>query len=138
MAIFTNNYSMLITRGLGGPACCTLLTASFGLVCGCTVQVVEPPTPGGGGGSFAVEPGIYVPWPKANLRDCDRVVVVTVKFSPEKVWRKSYAVDVCNVNRMVKVINIVNAATRRLAVGVENVKHAARRVTALFKRGADK
>jgi hypothetical protein len=99
------------------------------------IQVITPP--GGGGGSFAVAPGVYVPW--VNKPDCkDKVVLITVKFPENKVWRKSYVVDCRKADILVRVIDVVNAATRRLTVGVNHVKHAARRVTAMFKSNADK
>jgi hypothetical protein len=137
MALFTNNYSLLITKGLGGPACCAILTAGFGLVCGCTIQVVEPPDGGGGGGSYAIEPGIYVPWPK-KIPAKSKTVFISVKFSETKRWSRSYVLDAVRADMVVRAINVANAATRKLSVGVENVKHAARRVTALFKRDTNK
>jgi hypothetical protein len=102
----------------------------------CIVTVVEPPI-GGGGGSYAVEPGIYVPWPK-KIPAKSKTVFITVKFSDTKRWSRSYQLDSVRADLVVRAINIVNAATRRLSVGVNNVKHATRRVTALFGRNSDK
>lgn len=131
--LFTNKYSGLITKGLGMPACCGLLTMGFGLF-SCIVIVTEPPDAGGGGGSYAVEPGIYVPW-KGKTRQKTKNVQIIVKFSKEHTWRKAYVVSSIRADMIVKAINIVNAATQRLQVGVQHLKHATRRVTAVFGRG---
>lgn len=132
--LFTNTYSGLITKGLGMPACCALLTANFGLICGCSIAIIEPPPGGGGGGgSYAVEPGIYVPWPK-KITPKSKMVLVTVKFSPEKTWRRSYVLPNTQANILVKAFNVVNSATAKMTVGVNQLKLATKRVTALFKR----
>lgn len=137
MALIKNTYGGIITRGLGLPACCGLVTVQFGILCGCTVQVIPPPV-GGGGGSYAISPGVYVPWPKSKQRECDRMVIVTVKFSEEKTWKRSYIVDVCNADRIVRVMNVVNSSLQRLSVGIEGIKRAVRRVTTVFDQKLDK
>lgn len=129
--LFNNNYSTIITSGLGAPACCALITSGFGLNCGCTVEIiVPPPIVGGGGGTVS---GFYVPLPQKTQK-CDRIVLVTVKFSEQTVWRRQYVVDVCNADKMVKVINFVNSAKTRLVVGVEHIKQFAGNVVAIFNK----
>lgn len=130
--LFNNKYSGLITNGLGMPACCGMITMGFGLF-SCIVIVTEPPVTGGGGGSIVVQPGIYVPWkgkPPARTKN----VQIIVKFSKDQTWRRSYVVSSRGADFLVKVMNVVNAASARLFVGVERLKHAARRVTAVFAR----
>lgn len=133
MALFNNTYSGLITKGLGMPACCGLITMGFGLF-KCTIEIIIPPTPGagGGGGSFAVHPGVYVEWPK-KLTPRTRMVLVTVKFSEDKVWRHSYTVDGRRADISVKVVSMLNKTAERISVGVDSIKKAARSVTAIFR-----
>lgn len=137
MALFNNTYSGLITKGLGLPACVGLITMGFGLF-KATIEVIIPPTPptgggsGGGGGSFAVHPGIYVPWPK-KVTPKTRMILITVKMGGDKTWRRSYTVDNTRAAIAVKVVNLVNATSQKLAVGVEHLKTALVRVTAFFK-----
>jgi hypothetical protein len=128
-----HGYSGIITKGLGLPACCAMITANFGLVCGCKIQVINPPIDisGGGGGSYAVAPGIYVPWPKSVQKNT-KMVLITVKFNQDKTWRQSYIISTRKADIVVRVIGIVNAMTAKLQVGVRQLKHAARKVTAAF------
>ncbi len=118
------------------PACCGLITMGFGVFF-CKIEVFEPPIGGGGGGSFAVEPGIYVPWPKAPGKRA-KTVLVTVKFAENKTWRKAYTLDENKANGLVRAIDFTNATARRLSVGVQGLKRAARRVSAVFTRNNDK
>jgi hypothetical protein len=135
MALFKHTYSGLITNGLGMPACCGMLTVGFHLF-RCKIEVLEPPVVpgggGGGGGMVVTQPGIYVPWkpkPKAP-----KLVQITVKMSNDKVWRKAYKVSDRQADKFVRVINFVNATTARIAVGVDQIKHASKRVVAIFSR----
>lgn len=132
MSLFKNTYSGLITGGLGLPACCGLITMSLGLFT-CVIEIVTPPenAGGGGGGSFAVHPGVYVPWPK-KITPKTKMVLITVKFSEENTWRHSFTVDGRKADLTVKAVDVVNVASRKLAVGVDNVKTAIKRVTAHF------
>ena len=134
--LFTNRYSGLITKGLGMEACCGMMTLGFGLF-SCMVIILPPSTPSPGtGGSIAVNPGIYVPW-KGKPQQKTKNVQIIVKFSKEKVWRRAYVVNNRGADFLVGVINIVNAASSRLSIGVEHMKLAAKKVTAMFSR-ADK
>lgn len=132
MALFNNTYSGLVTKGLGMPACCGLITMGFGLF-KCTIEVIiPPPSGGGGGGSYAVHPGVYVEWPK-KLTPKTKMVLVTVKFSEDKVWRHSYTVDGRKADISVKAVNFLNTTMERISIGVDKIKKAARSVTTLFK-----
>lgn len=132
MALFNNTYSGLITKGLGMPACCGLITMGFGLF-KCTIEIIVPPLPptGGGGGSYAVHPGVYVEWPK-KITPRTKMVLITVKFDEKKAWRHSFTVDGRKADITVKAVEIVNKTANKIAVGVDNVKTAIKRVTARF------
>jgi hypothetical protein len=133
MALFNNTYSGLITKGLGMPACCGLITMGFGLF-KCTIEIIIPPQPpsgGGGGGSYAVHPGVYVEWPK-KITPKTKMVLITVKMG-EKAWRHSYTVDGRKASITVKAVEFINNTTHKISVGVDAVKSATRRVTAYFK-----
>lgn len=129
-SIFTTNYSSIITKGLGTPACCSLITAQFGLNCGCFIEIITPPPSGGGA---IIHRGITVPL-RPNIKQCDRIVLVTIKFSEKSVWRKRFIVDVCHTDRMVKVINIVNATMRNVSIGVNNIKKITHSITTIFDK----
>lgn len=133
MALFNHSYSGLITGGLGFPATCSMLTLGFGLFI-CSIEVITPPVEnagGGGGGSYAVHPGVYVPWPK-KITPKTKMVLITVKFSKDRAWRHSFTLDGRRADFTVKAVDIVNATTQRIAVGVDNVKTSIKRVTAHF------
>lgn len=132
MSLFTHNYSSIITKGLGSPACCSLIVASFSLTGMCNVEIVVPtpityPTAniGGGGGGF------LVPFPK-DLQQQTKMVLITVKFTPDKVWRKSYVVDSDKADILVKVMNFGNKAKDNISIGIEHIKTATKRVVAIF------
>lgn len=136
MALFKHTYSGLITRGLGLPACCGLITMGFH-VFKCTIEVFTPPTPSdGGGGSYAVEPGIYVPWPK-KITKKTRMVQITVKYREQHTWRCSYILQGIRASIIVRIVDVVNAASSKLSVGIDKLRHAKKRVTAIF-RSSDK
>lgn len=133
MSIINNTAGYIITRGLGGPACCTLLTVNFGLACGCSIVIVTPPTggSGGGGGSYAVEPGIYVPWPK-DTSPQTRMVLITVKYH-DKAWRRSFIIDKRRADIIIRISNVINRITSRINVGVDHFRKAMKKVIAVFK-----
>lgn len=132
--LFNNNYSAIITKGLGAAACCSLLIAQFGLNRGCTVEIITPPTNvgGGGGGAFASS-GFYVPFP-TSMKKCDRIVLVTVKISTNLVWRKQFVVDVCNTDKIVGAAEFVNSTSSTLSVGVDKIKQSGRSVIASLNK----
>lgn len=136
MTLFKHSYSGLITRGLGmNSACCGLITMGFH-VFKCTIEVVAPPAVGGGGGSYVVEPGIYVPWPK-KITKKTRMVQITVKYREQHTWRRSYILQGIRASMIVRIVDVVNAASSKLSVGIDKLKHAKKRVTAIF-RSSDK
>lgn len=132
MAIYKKAYSGLITKGLGGSACCGLVTLGFGLF-SCVIGVYEPPFIGGGG-SYPIQPGIYVPW-RPKHQSSVKTIQITIKIptpSKQKVWRKAYTVAASKADLVVRAINIANAAMVRLHVGINDVKHVTRRILTTF------
>lgn len=133
--IFKTPWSPLITGGLGTSACCGLLTGGVGSW-QCFIGITPPDTggeSGGGGGSFAVHPGIYVPWPKhIPKKPGKRVVKITVK-TDQKTWERGYIVDEKNANLTIRIITILNKTTAQLSVGVGKIQRAARSVKATFR-----
>lgn len=132
MALFNNTYSGLITKGLGMPACCGLITMGFGVFF-CKVEIIQPPPGNGGGGGYVTSPGVYVPWPK-KITSSTKMVLITVKFSEDKTWRRSYVVDSVKAAIIVRSVNLINAAVSRMSVGVEAIKQASKRVVARFRQ----
>lgn len=134
MSLFKNSYSGLITKGLGMPACCGLLTMGFGVFF-CTVEVITPPPPGGGGGgSIAIKPGVHVPWRPKQIKGKTKTVQITVKFSKDRAWRRAYIVNNVRADILVKVINVINSTASRFSVGVNRVRQVTKQVTAVFRR----
>ena len=132
MSLVTKNYGLIITKGLGAPACCTLLTANFGLVCGCSVEIITPPVGGGGGGGgyIPVRPGYYIPVDRTWTKDT-RIVVVTVKMG-ENTWRKHYVVDEPKAQYLVTVANIINNVAGKVRISIEKIKHISKKIIATF------
>lgn len=138
MALFNNTYSGLITKGLGMPACCGLLTMGFTLF-KCTINVIPiPPTPGGGGGggSYAIHPNVYQPFNRSRASRRRRLEIV-VRVNDQHTWRRSYDVTMQAAGFVVRAMNIVNAATSKLSVTVNGLKRVTRQVFARF-RSSDK
>lgn len=129
MSIFTTNYSPLVTCGLGGTACQTLILAKFGLTGITEVIIVVPPS---GGGPVNVG-GFYVPLPR-KMTQQTRMVLITIKLSEQHVWRRSYVVDVMNADKIVRVMNFVDSIKNKLMIGVEHMKYVGKRVVAVFKK----
>lgn len=132
MALFTNTYSGLITGGLGGPACCGLLTMGFGVFF-CKIEVT-PVVGGGGGGSYSNHPNIYQTVKGQNRKRKTKTVQIVVKFGPKRVWRHSYNVDEQKASLTVKVIDMIHVAGSKFNIGIDHIQHAAKKVTAVFKR----
>ena len=135
MAIYNNTYSGIILKGLGGKACCGLLTMGFG-VFKCTISIVTPPvhTGGGGGGSYAQNvSGFYVPLPK-QLNQSTRQVLITVKMKDHS-WRTSFVVSRGKADIVVKVFDFINVIKDRMQVGVNAITRVSKKITAVFQRG---
>jgi len=130
MSLFTHNYSSIITKGLGNPACCSLIVSQFSLTGLCSIEIITPPTTvggGGGGGAF------LVPFPQ-QLNQQTRIVLITIKFPEDKVWRRSYVINVFNANKLVTVMNFGNKVKDSIAIGVEHIKQIGRRVIDVFHK----
>lgn len=113
---------------------CTPITAKFDLNYGCKPSEVPifPPVGLGGGGS-RVSSSFLVPFHTKAIQ-CNRTVMVTVKFTQDKVWRKIYAVDICNDSKLITVEDI-NNTTNKPIISVEHItqsKHSSVKVS--FKK----
>lgn len=129
MPLFNNTYSGLITKGLGLPACCGLITMGFGLF-RCTIDVIPiPPTSGGGGGGgVSIRPGINVPFRQTRIAP-DRIIRITVGISDKK-WSRAYTVDRSKAAIVVRVVNVVNSLHDRVSVNVSKLSKIVRKITA--------
>ena len=130
MSLFTQNYSPIITNGLGGPACCVLLTASFGLVCGCHIVVVSG---AGGGGPYppsAVNPGL-IPADRIWTQGT-KIIVVKVNMGEHK-WEKHYVVDDPRAKYVITAVKIINTVLEKVRISVAKIKHISKKVIAVFR-----
>lgn len=112
-------------------ACCGLLTMGLGVFY-CTIAVVTPTGQGGGGGPYPTSAEFLVPFPK-ELKQTTRMVLITVKIG-EQSWRKSYVVQRNKAEIVLRVMNLINTAKDKMFVGVDSIKKASRRVSAVFRR----
>lgn len=124
--MLTRASSGIITKGLGLPACCGLLTMGFG-VFACKIQVLPPISPGigGGGGSFAVHPEVYRPYspktsPKRSIIRERKTVKVSVKYR-RQVWNASFSVSIDNADIIVKAINVATHAQQKYRILVDAI-----------------
>lgn len=135
--IFNTPWSPLITNGLGTSACCGLLLAGLGaFTCFGGITPPDPPFTGGGGGSIAVNPGIYVPWPKGvKKKPGTRAVVVTVKMK-EKTWTRNFVIAEKRAPLAVSCLNVINKTASKITVGVDRMQRSVKQIKARF--GNDK
>lgn len=126
MSLFVNNYSALITNGLGGAATQSLITTHFGLNISITIVVKHIQEPGGGSASNG---GFYVPLQTGKHKK-QKIVTITIIFSEDIKWKKSYLVDITNADKIVQIVNFVNSAKSNLLVGVGHVTTVFRKVVA--------
>lgn len=129
MAIINNAKGLIITGGLGGPACCALLTAGFHLVCGCSFRVEVI----GGGGYYPhhVVTPYYTPMRAPAQDSC--LVLVDVKLG-ESHWRKSYVVDKGKGDTIITLINTFNKVKSRVVGAVTSFKRAVKKTIVYFSR----
>jgi hypothetical protein len=127
MAIINNAKGLIITGGLGGPACCALLTANFSLVCGCVFRVEVV----GGGGYYPhhVITPYYTPMRAPAQDTC--LVLVDVKLG-ENHWRKSYVVDKGKGDTIVKIIDTINKAKAKFVGMASAITRTAKKVLVYF------
>lgn len=131
--IFTRPWGPLITNGLGTSACCGLLLAGMG-AWQCFVGITPPPpSGGGGGGGIASGQGVYIPWPpNIKKKPKTRVVKITVIASGKK-WERAYVIDEKHANLTVRVINVINKTSSKIAIGVGKIDKARKSVVATFR-----
>ncbi len=124
MSTLRHNYSGLITKGLGLPACNGLITMHLSVF---HVYVQVSSTPGGGG--YAVHPvtPYYTPTnqtsrPISKRLIKNRTIDIAIKFTDTKTWRKSFMVTEERAKHVVKVINIVNTLIKSVQLSIFNIK----------------
>jgi len=127
MTIPTHTYSAIITKGLCFPACCALLTANFGLICGCQIVVVVEEAKGGG--PFHI-PAYFTPIGQ-KIDTNTRMVMITVT-TREHQWKKMYVVDRKKAAILIEIIGFINTIKDKTSIAVHGLKQAVRTVTAWF------
>lgn len=98
-----------------------------------TAQVV---TGGSGGGPYTFlqrGPGYYTLDPR-YLSKSTRYITVKVEFKEGAKWRKDYVIDIDKLDVVIKIFNWVNRLKDRINVGVEHIRKAGNKVSAMFKR----
>ena len=128
MALINNAKGLIITGGLGGPACCALLTASFGLVCGCSfrVEVVS----GGGYYPHHVVTPYYTPMRSPAQETC--LVMVDVKIQNFH-WKKSYVVDKGKGDTVISIVDKINKIKSVIVEAVASFSRGIKRMRVSFK-----
>lgn len=142
-------YSGLITKGLGLPGCCSMLTMNFSLFA-CTIEVIppEPPTikpTGGGPYPGGLAPGqvqrFYQPVDKPRqpleyLTPTPQTTgVISIKVMLKgKTIEKLYEVPINIASRTVKILNITNKLKYNASVFVKNLKKKAFSVFVKFTK----
>lgn len=125
-----DNCSIIIGQfGLGGNQ----IIGQFGLNVGC-VSVSIPPIissviSGGGGGNNATS-SFLVPFVQ-NSKQCNRTAMVTIKFTTDKVWRRMYAVNVCNDSKLIVTSDIINT-TNKPTIDIYHITNNKLQVTTKF------
>jgi hypothetical protein len=101
---------------------------------GCSISLASPGNIGGGGGGSgggSYPGGFFVPLP-AKTKQRTRQVLITIKIR-DKSWRRSYVVLTEVANIIIHVKNIVDTTKDKMFVGIDSIRRAAKRVTAVFK-----
>lgn len=128
MALITSTKGLIITGGLGGPACCVLLTANiFSLVCGCKLQIIT--SPGGGYYPYHVVTPYYTPWRAPSQDTC--LVLVDVKLG-EDHWRKSYVVDRGKGDTIITIVKVFNTIRSGVSAAATSIKRVAKKALVYF------
>jgi len=127
MALINSAKGLIITGGLGGPACCALLTASFSLVCGCDFRIEVV----GGGGYYPhhVVTPYYTPMRAPAQDTC--LVIVDIKLQ-EHHWRKSYVVDKGKGDTIITILDAFNRIKSSIVGTVSTFKRTIKRSWAYF------
>jgi hypothetical protein len=130
MAIINTAKGLIITGGLGGPACCALLTANiFSLVCGCSFQVFQPGNAGGGYYPYHVVTPYYTPWRAPAQDTC--LVLVDIKLG-DNHWRKSYVVDRGRGDTIITIVKVFNKVRAGVTAAATSVKRVAKKALVYF------
>ena len=127
--MFKHSYSGIITKGLGMPACCGLITMQFSLF-RCTIEVVIPPS-AGGGGAIPVNIGRNTHAPHQVPHDTkDRIIKISLSMKG-KTWQQTYYTSSDRADVVVKLMSIIKKSMTRIDTVVTNVS---KRVRALVTK----
>jgi len=139
----------MLTNGLGGPACNTLIYGPFHLKCIVT-PVQSPPTSAGGGGSH-VRPGSAVagiiqsyPYQRNDVEDDEkekrdaairekRLVTIVVGINKKTIQRE-YVVDKKRADHIVNAINVVNKTLQSISTSVSTFSRKIANIIIKMKR----
>lgn len=133
MTLYNNSYSGIITNGLGGPACCSILTVNFSLFF-CQINVGPiPPANIGGGGPYPVNARSTVPvnWhtPRTNAwKYQPRQVNFIIKIAGKEIERK-YVLSYGKTQAVVKIAEIVSSAKSKISTVLVKIRSSLRKVT---------
>lgn len=128
MSLVSTAGGLIITKGLGGPACCSLITAVFGLVCGCTFVPPTPPSIGGGG---PYNPILFTPIGQ-KIDNNSKIVMITVTMG-EHQWKKMYAIDRDKQAIAAEVYDFFNSVQRNTNISVLDFTKVDVQITAEVK-----
>jgi hypothetical protein len=131
--LIQNGYGGIITGGLGLPACYGMITMAFHVF---TMRVIVTPPPGGGGGPYppSGSTGIfYTPRGRFNPQST-KLVTIRIDFKSGKQWKREYIVGDDRAEYIITASNWINALQARISVGVDNIKRAGSKVSAMFTR----
>lgn len=127
MATINNAKGLIITGGLGGPACCSLITAQFSLVCKCAFQVQI--VGGGGYYPYHVITPYYTPQRAPAQDTC--LVLVDIKLG-DNHWRKSYVVDRGKGDTLIKMMTAFHRYKGKFVGAVTSFNRALKRTYVYF------
>lgn len=125
-----HSYSGLITKGLGLPACCGLITMQFSLF-RCVVEVI--PVSGGGGGAIPINTGHYTQNVKQLPHDTkNRIIKVSLSMKGH-TWRQTFYTSEDRANVIVEVVSIVKRSIARMEASVVNVTKTIQAIVSRFR-----
>lgn len=138
MSPFKHSYSGLITKGLGGPACCGLLTMGFHLFF-CKLEIIISPTPIkekgiGSAGSSLRDNIIPRRIDQEEEEDTKQTVRFTISFKGSQPRVHEYLVSPKNAKLAVKVINTLNTTAQKISTQLSPIVNITKKVSAAFAK----
>lgn len=129
MALYNNSYSGIITQGLGGSACYSILTYQFG-VFAIEIGPTPPPANIGGGGPYptaAIHQPVNWHTPKTNAwKYQPRQVNIKVKLG-EQEWSRQYVLSYGKARAVIAVSKVISNVVKKVSAVVSNIRTRMRR-----------